>query len=139
MQESWLAIRARNMSLQATRMESFMNQVSRSGPRGLAAVALWAIAFSGMANAAPKKSTNLPTSSSPITITSDDRFVWVVNPDNDSVSVIAVLGDENRKVAEITVGEEPRFLAITPRDHRVFVSNSRDGTVSMISPPARRF
>jgi YVTN family beta-propeller protein len=115
-----------------------MNHVSRSGPRGLAAVALWAIAFAAMANAEPKSSNALPTSSSPIAITSDDRFVWVVNPDNNSVSVIAVFRDENRKVAEILVGEEPRFLAITPKDHRVFVSNSRDGTVSMISSPARR-
>jgi hypothetical protein len=28
------------------------------------------------------------TNSGPIAITSDDRFVWVVNRDNDSVSVI---------------------------------------------------
>ena len=115
-----------------------MNQVSRSKPRRLAAVALGAIAFSAMANAEPKSLNGLPASSSPIAITSDDRFVWVVNPDNNSVSVISVSADENRKVAEISVGEEPRFVAITPKDHRVSVSNSRDGSVSMISPSARR-
>src|SRR5262245_22786169 len=78
------------------------------------------------------------TSSSPIAITSDDQFVWVVNPDNNSVSVIDVSGGANQKVAEIAVGEEPRYLAITSRDHRVFVSNSRSGTVSMINPKNRR-
>jgi YVTN family beta-propeller protein len=78
------------------------------------------------------------TISSPIAVTSDDGFVWVVNPDNDSVSVINVSGDLNRKVAEIRVGDEPRFLAITSKDHRVFVSNSRSGTVSMIHTRNRK-
>src|SRR5438093_773016 len=78
------------------------------------------------------------TSSSPIAITSDDRFVWVVNPDNDSVSVFDVSADANQKVAEISVGEEPRFLAITRNDHRVFVSNSRGGTVAVINPKSKK-
>src|SRR4051794_40523112 len=33
------------------------------------------------------------TRSSPIAITSDDRFIWSVNPDNDSVSVFNVASD----------------------------------------------
>jgi YVTN family beta-propeller protein len=61
-----------------------------------------------------------------------------VNPDNDSVSVIDVSRDSNQKVEEIAVGEEPRFLAITDKDRRVFVSNSRSGTVSMINPKNRK-
>ena len=48
-----------------------------------------------------------PTNSSPIAITSDDRFVWSVNPDNNSVSVFNVADDANQKVAEIPVGIEP--------------------------------
>ena len=36
--------------------------------------------------------------SSPIAITSDDRFVWVVNPDNDSVSIMEVVGDVLRHI-----------------------------------------
>ena len=35
------------------------------------------------------------TNSSPIAITSDDKFVWSVNPDNNSVSVFKVAGDAN--------------------------------------------
>src|SRR5258707_6522193 len=72
------------------------------------------------------------TYSSPIAITSDDKFVWVVNRDNDSVSVIKVIGDPNLKIAEIPVGKEPRCLAITPDDKKVFVTNMVDGTVSVI-------
>jgi YVTN family beta-propeller protein len=73
-----------------------------------------------------------PTYSSPIAITSDDRFVWVVNPDNDSVSVLEVGGDVNQKVAEIPVGDEPRSIAISPDNLRVFVTNMAGGTVSVI-------
>jgi YVTN family beta-propeller protein len=64
--------------------------------------------------------------------TSDDRFVWVVNRDNNSVSVIKVEGDVNKKIAEIPVGKEPRCVAITPDDKKVFVTNMVDGTVSVI-------
>src|SRR4029453_1414635 len=52
------------------------------------------------------------TSSSPIAITSDDKFVWSVNPDNDSVSVFRVKNDKNKKVKEIEVGKEPWCVAI---------------------------
>src|SRR5262245_31438966 len=76
------------------------------------------------------------TASSPITITSDDETVFVVNPDNDSVSVINVAGDANTKTAEITVGDEPRFLAITPDDSKLYVANMASGTVSVIDVAA---
>ncbi len=66
-----------------------------------------------------------PTNSSPIAISHDDRFVWVVNPENDSVSVLEVGGDVNTKIAEITVGDEPRCVAITPNDRKVFVTSVR--------------
>src|SRR5262245_15565921 len=78
------------------------------------------------------------TSSSPITITRADRRVWVVNPDNNSVSVINVHRDANRKIAEIPVGEEPRYLAHTGKGRTVFVSSARSGTVTMISANSRK-
>jgi YVTN family beta-propeller protein len=56
----------------------------------------------------------------------------VVNPDNNSVSVIEVGGDANTKIAEIDVGEEPTSVAVGPKDKRVFVTNRRSGTVSVI-------
>ena len=89
------------------------------------------------------------TRSSPIAITSDDRFVWSVNPDNDSVSVFNVAGDANKKVAEIQVGKEPWCVAIKSEeedddndhdqggrndddDAKVYVTNMVSGTVSVI-------
>ncbi len=73
-----------------------------------------------------------PTSSSPIAITSDDRFVWSVNPDNNSVSVFDVASDLNQRVAEITVGQEPWCVALTPNDAKAYVTNMASGTVSVI-------
>lgn len=73
-----------------------------------------------------------PTSSGPIQITSDDRYVWVANPDNDSVSLIEVGDDVNAKVAEIEVGDQPQNVAISPNDRFIYVSNSAENTVSVI-------
>jgi YVTN family beta-propeller protein len=78
------------------------------------------------------------TKSSPIAITSDDRFVWSVNPDNDSVSVFRVAHDANRRMAEIKVGKEPWCVAITPDDKKVYVTNMASGTVSVIKASNRK-
>src|ERR1700748_2584794 len=40
------------------------------------------------------------TRSSPIGITPHNKFVWSVNPDNNSVSVFSVARDANKKIAE---------------------------------------
>ncbi len=79
-----------------------------------------------------------PTTSGPIAVTPDDKFVWVVNPDNDSVSVIDVQNDANRKVAEIRVGDEPNNLAIHPNGQTVYVANTVSGTVSVINTASQR-
>src|SRR5438034_3783951 len=47
-----------------------------------------------------------PTNSSPIAISHDDRFVWVVNPENDSVSVLEVGGDGNGVVFRVDDRDE---------------------------------
>ena len=78
-----------------------------------------------------------PSHSSPIAITSDNRYVWSVNPDNDSVSVFDVADDANKKVAEIPVGKEPWCVAITPDDEKVYVTNMASGTVSVINARSR--
>src|SRR4051812_8534008 len=73
-----------------------------------------------------------PTRSSPIALTADDRFVWAVNRENNSVSVLEVGNDLNQKVREIKVGVEPRAIAITPDNKKVYVTNMVSGTVSVI-------
>ena len=98
------------------------------------------------------------TSSSPIAISDDDRFVWSVNPDNDSVSVFRVARDKNKKVKEIKVGREPWCVAIAAGrerrddgrnsrhddddddddDVKVYVTNMVSGTVSVIEARTRR-
>jgi YVTN family beta-propeller protein len=60
-----------------------------------------------------------PTNSSPIAITSDNQFVWSVNPDNNSVSLFNVLNDANQKLAEVPVGVNPWCVAITPNNQKV--------------------
>src|SRR5262245_38505189 len=82
----------------------------------------------------------LPTYSSPIALTNDDQFVWVVNPNvefvnppvNDSVTVHRVLNDQFQKVAEISVGDDPQCVAIRPDNKKAYVTNSASGTVSVI-------
>jgi YVTN family beta-propeller protein len=61
--------------------------------------------------AAAQAAQGVPTQSSPIAVTPDDKFVWVCNPGSDSVSVINAANDANQKVAEIRVGREPNCRA----------------------------
>jgi YVTN family beta-propeller protein len=77
------------------------------------------------------------TRSSPIAISPDDRWVWSVNPDNDSVSVFYATGEQTQKVAAITVGKEPWCVAITPNNLKAYVTNMASGTVSVISSLTR--
>ena len=70
--------------------------------------------------------------SSPIALTTDGAYVWVANPDNDSVSVMNVAGDKNLKVVEIPVGDEPRCVAITPDNKKVYVTNALSGNVYVL-------
>ena len=75
----------------------------------------------------------VPTHSSPIALDRTGEFVWAVNPDNDTVSVVDVRGDANSKVAEITVKDEPQSVAISVDNTKAYVANAVGGTVSVIS------
>jgi YVTN family beta-propeller protein len=78
------------------------------------------------------------SSSSPIAISDDDTLLVVVNNLNDSVTVMNVAADANTKVAEITVGDEPRSVAITADKLRAYVTNQASGTVSVIDLTANQ-
>lgn len=75
----------------------------------------------------PAVSTNILVAAYP----SLGERLWVVNPDQNSVTVFAA--DTGQKLAEIPVGLGPRTLALAP-DGRVWVTNKDEATISIIDP-----
>ena len=71
-----------------------------------------------------------PSYSSPIALSSDNQFVWAVNPDLNNVTVIRT--DTQSVVAKITVGKDPRSVALSPDGRYAYVANAADGTLSVI-------
>ncbi len=71
-----------------------------------------------------------PTASSSIAYAPTSR-IWVVNPDNDSVTVFNAI--TRAKLAEVNVGRAPRTLAIAG-DGRVWVANTESATITIVRP-----
>jgi YVTN family beta-propeller protein len=71
-----------------------------------------------------------PTHSSPIALSLNDRLIWVVNPSDDSVSVLRP--DTNTRLATIAVGDEPQSIALTPDGRYAYVANAAGNSVSVI-------
>ena len=82
-----------------------------------------------------------PSRSTSIALTSDDRFAILANRETNTVAVIEVRDaqgqDVGNKITEIAVGQEPRYVAVSPDNREVYVSNTVSGTVSVISLPGR--
>ncbi|HEY5809783.1 MAG TPA: DUF4082 domain-containing protein, partial [Povalibacter sp.] len=75
-----------------------------------------------------------PSASSNIAIenrATGNARLWVVNQDNDTVSVFDAV--TNTKLAEIAVGQGPRSVAVNPNG-RIWVANKFSSTVSIIDP-----
>ncbi|HYN88241.1 MAG TPA: YncE family protein, partial [Ardenticatenaceae bacterium] len=71
-----------------------------------------------------------PTTSSPIVLSQDKNFIWSVNPDDDSVSVISTRTDT--EIERIQVGNEPQSVAVDPNNRFAYVANAAENTVSII-------
>src|SRR5262249_8001088 len=65
-----------------------------------------------------------------IAIARNDRLIWVVNPSDDSVSVIRP--DTKTRLAKIAVGDEPQSLALTPDGQYAYVANAAGSSVTVI-------
>ena len=76
------------------------------------------------------------TSSGPIQLSPNDKTVWVVSPDTNSVAAVNVEGDSRQLLGDMIVGKEPRNLAIAPDGRRVFVANSGENTVTVLDATA---
>ena len=72
------------------------------------------------------------TRSSPIAITSDDQFVWSVNPDNNSVSVFRVARTRTRRSRRSRSERSRGASPSRPTTRKVYVTNMVSGTVSVI-------
>ncbi|MEO7910785.1 MAG: YncE family protein [Roseiflexaceae bacterium] len=72
-----------------------------------------------------------PTYSSPIAVSNGGSFVWSVNPDDDSVSVIRTDTDELAGQS-IRVGDEPQSIALDPNGQFAYVASAADNTVTVI-------
>jgi YVTN family beta-propeller protein len=111
-------------------------------------LALALVAFTGCTVKPPLPTG--PESSSTIALTTDDRELWVVNPDADSVTVIDP--STRTRVTEIPLGPAPsvdattnrfdpavlpRALAILPSGNKVYVAGQRANRVFVIDRSSR--
>jgi YVTN family beta-propeller protein len=70
------------------------------------------------------------TYSSPIALSADNRLLWVVNPNHDTVSVLRT--DTNSVITTIAVGDEPRSVALDPNNGFAYVANAVGSSVTVI-------
>ena len=82
--------------------------------------------------AGPAAARNYPgaTTSSPISLSADGRYLWSVNPGADNVSVIYTR--TNRVIRKIKVGDEPESVAVDPNNRYAYVANAGSGSVTVI-------
>ena len=98
---------------------------SRGRPVVLAGLALAAVALPAGSGAHAQ-----PTYSSPIALSPNERLLWVVNPEDDSVTIINTAN--NAVLDTIDVGDEPRSVAIDARNDFAFVANAAGSSVTVL-------
>ncbi len=75
-----------------------------------------------------------PTTSSPIAMSEDKNHIWVVNPDNDTVSIINANTDT--VIGNVVVGHEPQSVAlgtIVGGNYRAYIAAAADNKVTVIN------
>lgn len=72
-----------------------------------------------------------PSKSSTVAITEDDRFVVMVNPEDDSLSVFRT--SDNSRTAKITTGDEPSAVVLAPDGRTAYVANRAEATVVKVT------
>lgn len=111
-------------------MGSQMGWLERAECRLLASVVLTASLLLLMPGAASARRYSAPTTSSPISLSADGKFLWVVNPGGDSVSVIYT--KTNKVIKKLKVGDEPQSVAVDPNNRYAYVANAASGSVTVI-------
>lgn len=106
--------------------------VQRGRPLAGAGLLLLALLLAGCPSQEKPPPANVPVLKRPskagtIAITGDDRRVLVVNPENDSLSVIDTASDA--EVAEVPVGDEPSAVVIAPDDKVAYVALKAEARV----------
>ena len=81
--------------------------------------------------ALPDARTNRAYTSNTIALVGDGRTLVAANLINNSLTILAPQTD--RVIAEVTVGSDPRALAVTPDGLRALVTNHGDGTLSVVN------
>lgn len=107
-----------------------------------ALASLWAMTAHRASNAqaaalADAAAFDTPTYSSPIALSATKQQIWVVNPDDDSVSVLGDLDGNPRVIATVRVGDEPQSIALdtdgSPESYHAYVANAADNSVTIIT------
>ncbi len=70
------------------------------------------------------------TTSGPIVLSNDGKYLWSVVPDLDVVTVVRTA--TNEVVSTIGVEDRPTSISITPNGKRVFVTNTASNSVTVI-------
>ncbi|MBI1826738.1 MAG: hypothetical protein HYR83_10195 [Planctomycetes bacterium] len=77
-----------------------------------------------------QRATRGPLQSSPIAVSCDGSLLINVNPENNSISVFDATQSMPVKLGEISVGRDPRSVAVLGRT--AYIANSFDGTMSVV-------
>jgi YVTN family beta-propeller protein len=99
----------------------------------VAVAGLLALAAAAPARAGAHDGAGADSRSTNIALAEWGRKLVNVNTEANTVTVFKVSGDSLKKLAELAVGREPRCVAVASKGDKAFVTNSGDGTVSVVS------